>query len=137
VSLTTIIVSAKVKRAVQRLASLILLFVYITAISNVARLHAHEHEIAHMDRQEQDPCHRAMYHQDLQNGCDHDSHLVASSDDCDLCHHLTFHKDQHDVVAIDYVSANFATINVNFNLADIEPANTLVRSSRAPPAFFI
>jgi hypothetical protein len=78
-----------------------------------------------------------MYHQDIQNGCDHDAHVVASSDDCDLCHHLTFHKDQYDVVAIDYLLPDFPTINVNFTFSDIEAANTLVRSSRAPPASFI
>lgn len=46
--------------------------------------------------QEENTCHRAIYHQDVENGCDHTEHFVPQVVDCALCsiilHRHTFLK---------------------------------------------
>jgi hypothetical protein len=39
----------------------------------------------HTPEQEEDPCHRAIYHEVESEGCDHETHLTAV-EQCPLCH---------------------------------------------------
>lgn len=50
--------------------------------------HGHEHVALHTPEHEEDPCHRAVYHQDVAEGCAHDTHLNPEEDSCVLCHFI-------------------------------------------------
>jgi len=75
--------------AVLRAGSVILLLVFYAAgVLQVESLHAflhdHQQEELHTLEQENDLCHRAIYHGEKQNDCGHKTH-VKKSDSCSLC----------------------------------------------------
>lgn len=83
----------KIVRATCQLAKgwavISLLFLYVLGSSNIESFHSlfHEHEatVLHTEQNEADPCHIALYHQERDGGCHHDSHLIKE-DNCSLCH---------------------------------------------------
>jgi hypothetical protein len=50
--------------------------------------HGHEHAAQHTDADEQDACHRNIFHHDTTNGCAHPAHITAPHLHCDLCDYL-------------------------------------------------
>lgn len=137
--MSSMISPRKVKRVLQKLATCFLLVVYLVAVSEIAHLHthSHEHEIAHDLREELDPCHLAIHHHDSKNGCHHQSHLVASDDNCDLCHYLAFHKDQFTAATATKLNISFARAEVSVTLVVGTSRDSIVLSSRAPPSMLI
>lgn len=73
---------------IKTLLSSLLLFFYIggnlSTLGLHRLLHAHDHIVTHDEEQEQNACHRAIYHAEAGNGCGHDFHY-AIPDDCDAC----------------------------------------------------
>ncbi|MEZ4987408.1 MAG: hypothetical protein R2795_20580 [Saprospiraceae bacterium] len=51
-------------------------------------LHADHHHEHHAAAAEQDACHRAIFHHDTINGCEHPAHLSQPTWDCELCDFL-------------------------------------------------
>lgn len=95
-------------------------------------IHLHEHAVEHTEQAEEDPCHRALYHQDKENGCEHRSHIVVA-DKCDLC----------DVIApVDALSLSLFSFTSDFLFPEkntfgryiIHTGANLHLPSRAPPA---
>ncbi|NOT36286.1 MAG: hypothetical protein HOP11_02785 [Saprospiraceae bacterium] len=65
--------------------------------------HKHHHSVVqHTDLQESDPCHRAIYHNDKEAGCQHKGHLGDEEDTCKFCN--------------EYVSVEFIFTNLNEHL---------------------
>jgi hypothetical protein len=85
-----------VKRGTIQVFSLLLAILYIGASSHLEALHSfvghHDVPITHTDEQEKDPCHRLIYHHDVENGCHHHAHYTGH-EKCQLCN-LAFHGDQ-------------------------------------------
>jgi hypothetical protein len=49
-------------------------------------LHTHAH-VVHTEADEQDACHRSIYHQDTVNGCDHPYHWLPAENECEWPQH--------------------------------------------------
>lgn len=129
-------VSIKFRQGLKSLTAILLLTAYIVGASGFARLHTafHEHEELHTQVHEADPCHRAIYHHDATGACHHDAHLIAS-DNCDLCKHLVFYKDQLYASFANASDFSFPLAVALTDMAAVIFSETSNLSSRAPPAF--
>ena len=93
-------------------------FLLLYVISNISfeTIHAFQHDdvqeaISHTAVDESDPCHRYLYHHDIEKGCHHKSH-VESTKHCPLCqlqgtHEFDLIKDELTIPALsptDYIS---------------------------------
>lgn len=52
----------------------------------------HESLVEHKAEDEKDPCHRAVFHHAVSDGCEHKTH-ISKRVDCDLCHIICIHAD--------------------------------------------
>ena len=94
--------------------------------------HLHEHIVIHSEAQEQNACHRTIYHNEEERGCDHHSHILIT-DKCELCD-LSFHTD-HILLAKEQTSTLlFFQINPAVCSQDALSLSESPLSSRAPPA---
>lgn len=48
-------------------------------------VHHHHHAELHSAEAEADACHRAIYHGDFSQDCEHTQHITKSETDCELC----------------------------------------------------
>ena len=73
--------------SLKKIGSLLLVATYLVAgISGpIHSFLAHENEAVTSCTEEENSCHRLLVHHDIENGCDHDSHVVSSDFECDLC----------------------------------------------------
>jgi hypothetical protein len=135
IDMTKKITKGVVNRGATQVLTLLLLLMYITGTSQLELVHslAHDHVslISHSQEQEEDPCHRLIYHNDVENGCGHDSHLIVT-DKCHMCD-LTLHCVQSLIssVTIDPPAVGDAEF-VIYN-ADEASYRAIISSSRAPP----
>jgi hypothetical protein len=85
----------------------------------------------HSSEEEKDPCHRAIYHDAKQQGCDHKTH-VTSVKKCPLCHIVPLNE-KHIAVSHNFESfsspSNFEQLSISIQVA--EGSGGL--SARAPP----
>jgi hypothetical protein len=85
-----------IARGLQSLFALVITLCYLAANVQFDSLHGliHHEEaiISHDEADENDPCHRKLYHDDFSKGCEHKSHFLSLKK-CSLCdHHLTVDK---------------------------------------------
>jgi len=71
------------------------------------KLFHNQETVVHTVDQEKDSCHRTIYHQEKEDGCEHKSHL-SKVDKCNLCHALS-HIDQ---IAISDSTCEFISTDV-------------------------
>jgi hypothetical protein len=93
--------------------------------------HSHDHSVSHSEAQEQDPCHRSIYHNDEEKGCEHHSHIVVA-DNCELCD-LTFHTDQILLSEVESPSILFFPVDFATCSRGFAGSSQSILSSRAPP----
>lgn len=89
------IVKTYLRNSAKVLAVVLLAAAYIIGNSPGEALHElfHPQEtVVHTVDQEKDSCHRTIYHQEKEDGCEHKSH-ISKVDKCTLCHALS-HIDQ-------------------------------------------
>jgi hypothetical protein len=122
-------------RRANSLIAFLLLFLYIAGNLQPEALHHLSHrddaDVQHTAITEKDPCHRALYHAALSDGCDHSAHYTTPKK-CAACHlvfhvaHLVSTPDEATIVdtVIPYTIANDALPC----LGDVA-----FSSSRAPP----
>ncbi|HYG01448.1 MAG TPA: hypothetical protein VD927_03335 [Chryseosolibacter sp.] len=70
--------------------------VYLLSAIRINSFHAyfhHDQHVDHTETDEQDPCHRAIYHSDTNNGCEHNSHLTPYLK-CDVCSIISLEDQQ-------------------------------------------
>lgn len=82
--------------SMRTISVLLLLLVYFVGSVQIESIHSifHDVELAlHSSEQEEDPCHRAIYHDAKDDACDHATHITAVKK-CPLCHVVPF-NDQH------------------------------------------
>ncbi len=94
-------------------------------------LHSHQQEVSHNDIEEKDPCHRSIYHHDVE-GCHHPSH-IGITDQCDLCN-LFFHSDPFVLSKSESTQVDFFSPNLIPSSRQLVCIDQSVGSSRAPPA---
>lgn len=95
-------------------------------------LHAHLHVTSHSETEERDACHRTIYHQDKENGCGHQSHIVVT-DKCPLCD-LISDTDQVFLLQASSLSVDFILIDFPISVSALETSIHIIRSPRAPPS---
>jgi len=82
-----------------RVGALLMLACYVVIFFQINLVHhihhdASDHQHVHHDVEtESDACHRAIYHPEENDGCDHDAHILAVSDDCEFCDSLLSQSD--------------------------------------------
>ena len=115
-------------------SALLLLLLYLTGNVQVESFHKvfHSFEQAlHSSDEEKDPCHRAIYHDSKQEGCDHKTHVTAVKK-CPLCHIVPLNE-KHIAVCHSFESffspSDFTEFS--FSFPAIEICGNL--SARAPP----
>lgn len=94
-------------------------------------LHSHQQVVSHNAIEEKDPCHRSIYHKDVE-GCHHPSH-IAVTDHCSLCN-LFFHSDQFILLESGSIRVDFLSTELTLSSWQLVSINGSVHSSRAPPA---
>lgn len=112
----------------------VILSLYIAGTSGVSRLHQffHEHEtVSHSAEQEEDPCHRALYHQDADHGCQHNTHVTAS-EKCDVCD-LILHVEYIYPATTIYPATKISRSDFFYFIADFYSAEHFGFPARAPP----
>ncbi len=119
-----------------RITAWVLLVFYIAGTSSLqiarAFVHSHEHTVVHSAEAEKDPCHRFIYHNDVAQSCDHDSHLVAS-DTCDMCD-LAYHGDQALLNIMNFQIVRLKPEFFSHYKVNLDSYWAVISSSRAPPA---
>ena len=115
-------------------SALLLLLLYLTGNVQVESFHKAFHsfeQALHSSDEEKDPCHRAIYHDSKQKGCDHKTHVTAVKK-CPLCHIVPLNE-KHIAVSHSFESffstSDFATFSFSFTVTEI--SGNL--SARAPP----
>jgi hypothetical protein len=81
---------------VKTVSAVLLLLLYFTGSVQVESLHNAFHsfeQALHSTEQEEDPCHRAIYHDEKENACEHKTHVTAVKK-CPLCHVVPFSDQQ-------------------------------------------
>lgn len=113
---------------------LVLLFLYTAGNVQLESFHSVFHSLEkalHSAEQEKDPCHRAIYHDAKDEGCDHKTHVTAVKK-CPLCHVVPF-NDQLLTSDNTFESISFPDL-LNSSYAVILVANTADNlPARAPP----
>jgi hypothetical protein len=94
-------------------------------------LHAREFAELHSIEQENNPCHKSIYHQEAERGCEHQSHITENTK-CPLCEYsssadelLTCQRADSDEVV--------TTSLLIFACDDIPLTRTLAHADRGPP----
>ncbi len=122
------------KSACQTLTFALLIF-YVVGTGKLEVVHSifHDHAatISHTEEQEEDPCHRAIYHDDVEKGCHHATHLIVS-DKCQLCDCAT-HSDQSLVSCQIDSSGPYAIKGFISYKDNLDSYCAFISSSRAPP----
>jgi hypothetical protein len=124
------------KREHVQVLMLLLSILYIAGSLQFELLHSfiHRHElvITHSQDQEKDPCHRSVYHNETEEGCEHDAHLIVSTK-CQMCD-LAFGGDQTTLPHVEFSLGGFSTEYFEFYKLNLESYKAVLSSSRAPPA---
>ena len=114
---------------------LFLLLVYTVSSLKLNSVHQlfHEEEIAelHSIEKENDPCHKNIYHQQKQSGCEHKSHITGSTK-CPLCEH---HSNSKEILTQGFADAGiFQSLVFTFHYKEKGLSSTLLSfSGRGPP----
>lgn len=121
-----------------RITVLFLMLLYIGSTLTPEQLHSfiHHHEITvtHSADEEQDPCHRTLYHHDTEQGCEHDSHLIAY-DDCEGDDQI-YHGDYTLLNERSLLIAEALQEHFDFYKVNLDSYWAVISSSRAPPAVY-
>jgi hypothetical protein len=97
--------------------------------------HNQEAVVVHTIDQEKNSCHRSIYHQEKEDGCQHKSH-ISKVDACSLCHALS-HIDQ---IAISDSTCEFISTGVEITGKLISHHLSLIETNlpaRAPPTAYL
>jgi hypothetical protein len=113
----------------------ILVCLYLVGLVRVEGLHDSVHKFSdqeiHSLINEQDPCHRSLFHNDPNDGCDHKTH-VAQFDLCTLCG-LALHSEYANDHQVIHFGNKIASASIAEPLPEFLIQTPLRKSPRAPP----
>lgn len=125
----------KVNSTIGKMLPLFFVVLYVVGTTHIEWVHsfAHEHAngVLHSGEEEKDPCHRSIYHNDIEHGCHHDSHLIVS-DKCKMCD-LVSHGDYVFLPPAFFLKEEFLTQHFTAYKESLERYWSVISSSRAPP----
>lgn len=115
--------------------ALVLLLLYVAGSVQIEGfhhlLHAEEVTELHSLQHEQDSCHKAIYHQETENTCDHSSHVVQLKK-CPVCE-LSFQTEHLTSSVTILYSASGHPDYVSWAIHSEPSARWINLPSRAPP----
>ncbi|HEX9651087.1 MAG TPA: hypothetical protein VGA21_11030 [Cyclobacteriaceae bacterium] len=114
---------------------ILLLFLYTLGNTEFETLHLVIHpddSLAHTANQEKDSCHRAIYHNEPEEGCSHKSHVLLKVK-CGLCDQVC-HSDQVHFTIIQSAPLEFAELSQKYNQSFFLTSVQANLIPRAPPA---
>lgn len=117
------------------ISAVLLLLLYFAGNVQFESLHDVVHSLEqslHTAEQENDPCHRAIYHEVENDGCDHETHLT-SVEQCPLCHVVPINI-QHLEASHSFESLEISNEFGVYSSSDIVVRNAIAIPARAPPA---
>lgn len=120
-------------------ASLLLLFGYFLNVVSFESFHQavhhHEHADLHTEEAEEDACHRAIYHGETSQDCEHKSHIAETHASCELCKVTVsrFHFASKITKVVDY-PFDYSAYQVS-SISAFGCGHSLSSSPRGPPAF--
>jgi hypothetical protein len=121
----------------KRLLSFAMLMLYVMAFFLTPSFEHHHHDTDedHLCtvENEVDPCHRVIFHQDVQQGCQHEEHFIAHHESCEVCDKLlTVHPKLMDVWAdaIVLYGSDFTQVVANKVLTN---STSQQKFARGPP----
>lgn len=134
--MSTALIIKRKKSGAFKLVPVFLLMLYIAGSTSIELIHAVFHSdevivVEHTVFQEQDPCHRLIYHFDIEHGCKDDVHLVASNK-CKMCD-IAFHADQSVIPHAEFAAPSLSIDHFAFYKHHIDSYWAVIASSRAPP----
>jgi hypothetical protein len=133
--MTTGMITPKRRRSQRQTLSVVVVVLYslCTSLPGVfhAVVHAHETTVTHSVTQEQDPCHRMLYHGEAA-ACEHDAHLM-DADKCSLCD-VVCHVEQAIVTDVVALHAPYTPYYFECYTQRLDSYWAVLSSSRAPPA---
>lgn len=116
-------------------SAVVLLLLYFAGNVQFESLHDVVHSFEqslHTAELENDPCHRAIYHEVENDGCDHETHLT-SVEQCPLCHVVPINI-QHLEASHSFESLELSNEFGVYSPSDIVVRNAIAIPARAPPA---
>ena len=96
-------------------------------------VHDHDHAVSHTLEDETDACHRAIYHGDLELGCEHKTHIHETHVDCDLCNVTLIRDYFYSTVLFDFRWNNKSSDQSYCEASSISKAFEKLYSYRGPP----
>ncbi len=127
----------KIHRATQSISiGLLIFFGFQLAVSLHNKVHniLHDHGFSqlHSIQNENDPCHRAVFHHDQKYHCHHEGHLEKASKKCKYCFDFLASKDQE--IQKFCISNALEFVNIDFTIQCISAYDSKAEaSSRGPP----
>ena len=127
----------RTQNIIKTVAGTLLLFGYFLNVVSFESFHQavhhHHHTDLHSTEAETNACHRAIYHGESSQDCDHKSHITKTETECELC--------KVTVSRFFYSSTTSAVLSEQFDAPVLKPASTevfgcnfsLVYAPRGPP----
>lgn len=122
------------RRCLKTSSILLLLFLYTAGNVQLESFHSVFHSLEkalHSAEQEKDPCHRAIYHDAADEGCDHKTHVTAVKK-CPLCHVVPF-NDQLLASSNAFEAASYPENRNSYYTAILVVNSSIALPARAPP----
>lgn len=91
----------------------------------------HAESVHHLAEDENDPCHRAIYHADIEHGCGHNTHLSEDSG-CDFCN-IQFFRDDQIIANTSFELHNPSTHFARLDQPRLLISSITIREARGPP----
>ena len=131
-SLKIIVENCRIWEGFKAVTLILPLALYVASGTGNGLFHGHQSFVSHSAEEENDPCHRAIYHVEKDSACKHESHFSKNEKCCDL-HLLSRHADQIVVRSslTQFVDSN-SVIKTVLTFPHMEEV-FLHHPSRAPP----
>lgn len=96
-------------------------------------VHDHDHTVSHTFEDETDACHRAIYHGDLELGCEHKNHVHKSDIDCQLCDFINNRLDHGFIQDQTSLAFSVSSVDCGSVLQSHTFSQEYVHGQRGPP----
>ena len=118
------------KNFIKQCFAIALVFAYVLGAIEFQGIHAAFHSETHSKQVEENPCHRSVYHRDI-NACKHSFHLTEQKQ-CLLCH-LVSHSDELSVETVTTQKVSPVVTTSVLTTLNYTPFITLPFHGRGPP----
>jgi len=128
---------------IKQIGALLLLACYVIVFFQVNLIHHIQHDqsdhhshVHHDVETESDACHRAIYHPEENDGCSHETHILAVSDICEFCDAVLSQTDVNEELNQFILSEQVDSRPLIFSNQFINLPWSIATPLRGPPALF-